>query len=354
MSNINPSLADVTGKSPHSAIHVDLDEEHNPPSFRSVMVRAPARLHLGFLDPTGSGGRRFGSLGLAIDNPKTKLTVAMASSFSAHGPDADRALLAAHRFGTAFAPDIKFCVEVEKAIPQHAGLGSGTQLALAVGAAVLKLAGRPISGAELAGQAERGARSGIGIAAFEHGGFIVDAGKSSDPKRAHLPPPVVMRAPFPETWRILLILADKAEGVHGDAEAAAFASLPPFGEARAAHVCKLVLMKLTPALLETDIVAFGAALTEIQEIVGAHFAAAQGGSAWSSPAVGRLARRLKDAGAVGIGQSSWGPTGFAFAESEDAAKRLYRTFVGEAKSEGLRLMIVTGRNSGATVDSVFS
>lgn len=354
MSNINPSLADVTGKSALSGIRVKLEDERDPPSFRAVLVRAPARLHLGFLDPTGSGGRRFGSLGLAIDDPKTKLTVAMASSFSAHGPEADRALLAAHRFGTAFAPDLKFCVEVEKAIPQHAGLGSGTQLALAVGAAIQKLSGRPISGAELAAHAERGARSGIGIAAFERGGFIVDAGKSDAPSRAHLPPPVVMRVPFPDAWRVVLILADKMEGVHGDAEAAAFASLPPFGEARAAHVCKLVLMKLAPALHEADIAAFGSAITEIQEIVGAHFAAAQGGSAWSSPAVGRIARRLKDAGAVGIGQSSWGPTGFAFAESEDAAKRLYRTFVGEAKSDGLRLLIVKGRNSGATVDSIFS
>jgi len=354
MSNINPTLRDTTGHSPPGAIHVNMDEEHNPPTFKSVLVRAPARLHLGFLDPTGSAGRRFGSLGLAIDAPKTKLTVAMASSFSAHGPEADRALLAAHRFGTVFAPDLKFCVEVERAIPQHAGLGSGTQLALAVGAGILKLAGRKFDGAELARNSERGARSGVGIAAFESGGFIVDAGKSLDPAHAGLPPPVVMRADFPENWRALLILEEASVGVHGDAETAAFASLPPFKESASAHICRLVLMKLAPALHDPDIGAFGEALTEIQEIVGAHFASAQGGSAWASPKVGRMAARLRDAGAVGIGQSSWGPTGFAFVASEDAAKRLYHTFVGDAKSDGLKLLIVRGRNAGATVDSVFS
>ena len=113
-------------------------------------------------------------------------------------------------------------------------------------------------------------------------------------------------------------------------------------------------MQLAPALHEADLAGFGAALTEIQEIVGAHFASAQGGSPWSSPAVGRMAAKLKAAGAVGIGQSSWGPTGFAFAPSEVAAKRLYHSFVGDAKADGLRLLIVKGRNTGGTVESVFS
>ena len=354
MSNINPSLADKSGKAPSDAIHFKLDEDRKPKAFRAVMVRAAARLHLGFLDPSGTGGRKFGSIGLAIDAPKTKLTVAMASSFSAHGPESDRALLAAHRFGSVFAPDLKFCVEIERAIPPHAGLGSGTQMALAVGAGILKLAGQQQMGAGLGALSERGARSGVGIAAFEQGGFVVDAGKPVDPGKSDQPPPVVMRAPFPDAWRGILILDDRAQGVHGEQETAAFASLPLFKETAAAHICQLVLMRLAPALHETDIAAFGSALTEIQQIVGGHFAAAQGGSPWSSPAVGRLASAMSAAGAVGIGQSSWGPTGFAFVESEDAAKRLYHSFVGEAKGEGLKLMIVQGRNSGASVESIFN
>ncbi len=353
MSNINPSLAGVTGKSP-DALRIKLPEDTKPKTFRKVMVRAPARLHLGFLDLSGGVGRRYGGLGLAIDAPKTKLSVAMASSFSASGPESDRALLAAHRYGAEFAPDIKFCVEIERAIPTHAGLGSGTQLNLAIGAAILKLSGQNRSGAQIGALAERGARSAIGIAAFEHGGFIVDAGKSLDPAHASAPPPVVMRAPFPDDWRAILIMDEQIQGVHGDRETAAFASLPPFPSAAAAHICHLVLMQLAPALYESDIASFGAALTQIQEIVGHHFASAQGGSAWSSPAVGRMASKLKDAGAVGIGQSSWGPTGFAFTPTETAAKSLYHSFVGDAKADGLKLLIVRGRNTGATIDSIFS
>ena len=354
MSNINPTLADVTGKSPSDAIHIKLPEDTKPRTFRKVIVRAPARLHLGFLDPTGALGRRYGSLGLAIDDPKTKLAISIASSFSAGGPESDRALLAAHRFGSAFAPDLKFCVDVERAIPPHAGLGSGTQLALAVGAGVLKLAGQNRPAGLIGELAERGARSSIGIGAFETGGFIVDAGKSLNPGKSSPPPPILMRAHFPENWRCILILDERNQGVHGDRETAAFASLPPFPVTSAAHICHLVMMQLTPALHEQDLAAFGAALTEIQEIVGAHFAAAQGGSAWSSPAVGRIASKLSDAGAVGIGQSSWGPTGFAFTRDEASAKSIYHSFVQEAKGEGLKLLIVRGRNTGASVESIFS
>jgi predicted sugar kinase len=110
-------------------------------------------------------------------------------------------------------------------------------------------------------------------------------------------------------------------------------------------------MRLLPALHDQDIAQFGAALTEIQQIVGAHFAAAQGGSPWSSPPVGKLVGRLAEAGAVGIGQSSWGPTGFAFVESADAAARLYSTFVEEATAAGLEVLVATGRNRGASIST---
>ena len=228
----------------------------------------------------------------------------------------------------------RYKAEISAAIPAHAGLGSGTQLALAIGTALIRLEGLDVTPRQLGELVERGARSAIGMAAFEQGGFIVDGGRG---KVEHAPP-VVARAPFPERWRALLVLDRNAVGVHGDREAAAFAALPPFPDAAAGHLCRLILMQLLPALHEEDIGAFGAALTETQEIVGKHFASAQGGSPWSSAAVGRLVKRLAGAGAVGIGQSSWGPTGFAFTDSEAAAARLYSTFVEEATAQGLEIL----------------
>ncbi|MBX9926834.1 MAG: GHMP kinase [Hyphomicrobiaceae bacterium] len=330
--------------------------EHSGPrdGTPGTTVTTAARLHLGFIDPDGTSGRRFGSIGLAIDRPATRLTVRTAAEFGATGPEADRAIKAARRYSHAFAGGAPFHVDVAEAIPPHTGLGSGTQLALAIGAAILRnVSGRaetdPGMANRLGAMAERGARSAIGIASFTGGGFIIDAGKSPRPELAEAPPALLMQIPFPEAWRVILIVDDRVEGVHGDAETAAFAALPPFGAAAAARLSHIVLMQLAPALLEADLDTFGAALTEIQERVGGYFAPAQGGSAWSSPAVGALARRLQQAGATGIGQSSWGPTGFAVLPDQAAAESLYRSFVEEAKALGLSLAIVRGRNTGARI-----
>ncbi|CEJ85235.1 Beta-ribofuranosylaminobenzene 5'-phosphate synthase family [Hyphomicrobium sp. GJ21] len=315
-------------------------------SSATIRVRAPARLHLGFLDLNGAIGRRFGSIGLAVDHPETELTLKRSARHEAHGFESARALALVKKF----AGDTKgagYSVDVQKAIPAHAGLGSGTQLALSIGAAIARMEGRTLTPDDLAQLGERGARSGIGLAAFASGGFIVDGGKGADDR----PPPLTVRCDFPDAWRVMLIFERDSAGVSGEAETTAFADLPEFPQSSAAHICHLVLMKLIPGLKETDLAAFGSALTEIQEIVGGYFASKQGGSVWTSPAVGRLAHRMRDLGARGIGQSSWGPTGFAFVDSPDAAQRLYDSLVEEAKGDGLSILVAQGRNTGASIEA---
>ncbi len=313
--------------------------------MRAIHVSAPARLHLGFVDLNGSLGRKYGSLGLAVDRPATELVVSETSEFSAEGPESARAGEILRRFAGLYAPGKSFSVKVQQAIPAHAGLGSGTQLALAIGSAVLKLAGSHASARSLGEVVDRGARSAIGITAFERGGFIVDGGRGASTR----PPPTVVRLEFPPAWRAILVLDPRDVGVHGEKETAAFYALPAFPESLAGHLCRLTLMRLLPGLVERDLAAFGSALSEIQSIVGDHFSAAQGGTPWSSPPVGRIVRRLGEAGATGLGQSSWGPTGFAFLPDEAAAQRLYSSLVEEAKAEGLELTIVQGRNTGAVL-----
>jgi beta-RFAP synthase len=315
----------------------------------AVRVVAPARLHLGFLDLNGSLGRRFGSIGLAIDRPATELILSRAGSLEAEGPDHARALSAIRRVREIYGLTGSYHADVLSAIPPHAGLGSGTQLALAAGVGLMALEGMEHGTEEIGGVLERGARSAIGIGAFASGGFIVDGGRGAEDR----PPPILVRADFPDAWRALLILDNRTAGVHGTQEAKAFAELPPLPENAAAHVCRLVLMQLTPGLMEGDSAAFGAALTEIQTIIGSHFAVAQGGQ-WTSPGVGRIAQKLKAEGAFGIGQSSWGPTGFAFAASKEIAQRLYDSVIEAARAEGLEMLIAKGRNRGASVERIAS
>lgn len=313
---------------------------------RSIRIRAPGRLHLGFLDLNGRLGRRFGSLGLAIDHPATEVVVTRADGLVTVGPESRRAAAAAIKVVDLFGLGTGHRIEVVEAIPAHAGLGSGTQLSLAVGAAMLRLDGRILPAHEIGDALDRGARSAIGMAAFDSGGFVVDGGRGNSDR----PPPVIIQQRFPEDWRVMLVLDRNGEGVHGDKEATAFANLAPFPDERAAHLCRLVMMQLAPAIAEQDIRAFGAAVTEIQEVVGSHFAAAQGGRLWTSPAVEMLVKAMARQGAVGIGQSSWGPTGFAFTPSEEVAQTLYRAFVQDAKARGLEILVARGRNAGAQIE----
>ncbi|MFA5900881.1 MAG: beta-ribofuranosylaminobenzene 5'-phosphate synthase family protein, partial [Hyphomicrobium sp.] len=277
----------------------------------SVRIVAPARLHLGFLDLNGDLGRMFGSIGLAINLPRTELILKRSHAYKGEGPDYARAVATIHRLAEKYALTSAYDVKIVSAIPPHAGLGSGTQLALAAGAALMTLEGIGHEPARLGEMVERGARSAIGMAAFEHGGFIVDGGRGALDRA----PPILVQSKFPNAWRALLVMDASTAGVHGIDEAEAFAALPPLPADQAAHVCRLVLMQLVPGLMESDIAAFGDALTEIQKIVGGHFANAQGGSPWTSPGVERVVEAMRAAGAYGLGQSSWGPTGFAFAPS---------------------------------------
>ena len=311
----------------------------------TVEIFAPARLHLGFLDLDGGLGRRFGGLGLAIDGFGTRLTLARADVPAASGPGATRALAYLERAaaGLGLPPDAR--ITLTEASPEHAGLGSGTQLGLAVAAALARLHRASIATPQLAQAIGRGARSGVGIGAFDLGGFIVDGGLGADAE----PAPVISRLDFPGEWRVLLILDHARHGLHGNAERTAFGALPDFTEALAGHLCRLVLLRLLPGIAARDFAAVSAALGEIQQRLGDYFSAAQNGR-YSSPTVAEVLAWLHAADIVGIGQSSWGPTGFALIESVAHADALATALRDRfAAMRNLEFRLVAGRNHGADI-----
>ncbi|MGE3771812.1 MAG: beta-ribofuranosylaminobenzene 5'-phosphate synthase family protein [Gammaproteobacteria bacterium] len=311
----------------------------------TYVVHAPARLHLGFVDLNGDLGRRFGSLGLAIDGLGTRVRAAPAARLVVDAADADttaRVTALLTRLCAALAPGRALHVGIESSVPVHAGLGSGTQLALAVAQAATRALGVPASLRELASFGERGLRSGIGIAAFEGGGFVVDGGRGAQTTS----PPLLARLRFPDDWRCVLVFDDALTGLSGQRERAAFASLAPMSEAAAGALARQVLVALLPALVERDFAAFSRAVAAVQRANGEYFAPAQGGPYTSARVGDLLAAVVREFGYTGIGQSSWGPTGFVFAPDAASAAAV-ASFVDARKAEGLRCQIVTGNNVGA-------
>jgi len=314
--------------------HADIDSP--------VAVVAPARLHLGFVDLNGGLGRSFGSIGLAIDGMDVRVWARPAERCDVRGADPARVVPILERVCARYAPGRAVDVLVEQRAPAHAGLGSGTQLALAVADAAARALGVTAGARELAALAGRGLRSGIGIGAFEGGGFLVDGGRGP----ASTTPPLIARLAFPAAWRCVLLFDDHLAGLSGQRERAAFAELPRMSEADAATLSRVVLVGLLPALAEADFDAFSRSVATVQAAVGDYFAPAQGGRYTSSRVGAMLEGLARESGLPGIGQSSWGPTGFIFAPDAAQAAAVAAA-IDARKADGLRCQIVTGNNTGA-------
>jgi beta-RFAP synthase len=285
-------------------------------------------------------------MGLAIDGLQTRLTIRRAERTEVKGAERVRAGRYLEAMQRILGLDGAYHLHVEEAVPAHAGLGSGTHLALAVAAALRSLHCLPLDTERDAERLGRGTRSGAGIGLFREGGLVVDGGRRLDQGG---PPPVVSRVAFPDEWRVLVVLDPRRQGLHGAEEGAAFARLPPFPESEAARLCRLVLMQVLPALAERDLVSFGMAIKEVQARLGDHFAPLQGGSRFNSPDVAAVLDLLDREGAYGIGQSSWGPTGFAFAPSLCEAERLAAVVRRHPCARALDIRICKGLNRGAAV-----
>ena len=339
-----------------------LKQYHNTQPNKAVRVSAPARLHLGFLDLNGDSGRKFGSIGLAINSHYTIVKVQRAKHVSVTGQYASPQIIQkAESLLTRFyqsvgkdiaASDQNVALTIEQLIPEHAGFGSGTQLALAIGTALCYLHNISTTTAEIAQHLGRGKRSGIGIAAFDLGGFIIDGGN----KPGHLtPPPLLAHHQLPNEWRMVLIADPEHKGVHGQQEKTAFMTLAKFPLINSQAICHLCLMQLLPALVEKDIDQFGNAITKIQRLIGDHFAPAQGGR-YTSDNVACVLEQALNIGHSGIAQSSWGPTGIIFVDSETTAKSLIsdlKTYAQSALSAGnqLTFSIAQADKQGATIET---
>lgn len=317
---------------------------------KKVFVETTARLHMGFFDLHGGLGRKFGSIGLSLDAPSLHLSATYQKDLEVKGSEAvhpdklARIEHAAKRFLQHLNIVTGANIWVDECMQTHAGLGSGTQISLAVGAALSQLYGLHLSTREIALNMQRGRRSGIGIAAFDVGGILIDGGRHAQT----ILPPILARYDFPQDWRILLIFDEAELGVHGAQELQAFSELPEFPQDLAAELCRHVLMQAMPALVEQDLNAFGQSIQILQQYTGDYFSPAQGGR-YASPSVTRVLNKLASLGVACFGQSSWGPTGFAVFENSAMAEKHLSILKTEFAELNLDWRICAARNRGATI-----
>jgi beta-ribofuranosylaminobenzene 5'-phosphate synthase len=315
---------------------------------RSVTVTTGSRLHFGLFAFDAETGPSFGGAGLMIAEPHVQVRASIAEEFSCTGTMADRVRSAVQRLVDVGLLPVAPCCRIEElaAPPPHSGLGSGTQLTLATATAVLKLfANAAPTAIELSQRLARGRRSAIGTHGFAHGGLLVDAGKSTADEVA----PLAARIALPKEWRVLLLLPRKEQGIAGDSEERAFACLPAIPASTTNELRDLALDEIVPAAKAANLPEFAAAVSRFNRLSGDCFSTVQGGP-YSSASAARWIERLAILGAP-AGQSSWGPTLFAFAQHESHAQQLADAIRRDADADGWRIRIARPLNSGARIET---
>lgn len=329
----------------------------------SVIVRTGARLHFGLLAVDPPVGRRFGGAGMMVSPPGFHLRATTEDAADdvvtgAAAATAERILEFVRRARAAVVaeqPLPALRIDVRAEIPSHGGLGSGTQLGLAVASLVRYFArraggqscaeaARPAPATELARDVGRGARSSIGIHGFDLGGFLVEAGKHAGEDIS----PLVLRIDVPEAWRFLLVRPPHAAGLSGEAEHRAFRELGSMSPELTGRLCRIVLMDWAPALQSGDFAAASEALYQFGRAVGEYFAPVQGG-AYADPQMRILAEELRRRGIAGVAQTSWGPTLAIACPNAGAAETLQRDLHSRREWSDCRFECAAPLNRGAEI-----
>ena len=297
-------------------------------------IQTGARLHFGLLDVRSP----FGGCGVIVDWPATTVRFEPSPTFRCSGGHEKRlhpiARRVAAHFGLAEMPPVS--VTIRSAAPAHSGLGSGTQLSMAVAEGLLRAASLSDRQGEvetterrIVQLADRGHRSAVGAIGYFRGGWVTEGTPGHD----RVPSDDVLgrldrRLSVPSAWRVGILLPHAAatagaSPVSGTDEQRRFDSLPEAPREQRDQLVSLLWDQLMPAIERVDFSSFGDCLTRYNRLSGQLFADAQGGP-YHGEATTRLIETLLDRGHRGVGQSSWGPGVFVWFESAEHAEAFGR------------------------------
>ncbi len=315
--------------------------------MKKITVLTPSRIHIALIDLNGSIGRIDGGIGLTLSDPGFRIVAQISDRTEISGNDeiSERARrIVGILQKKCDIGNVK--IDIEKSIPSHVGLGSGTQLSLGIAQALCKLYGLNYSHQEIAYLVGRGGTSGIGVAAFSHGGFIVDGGHSLSEKTSFLPssassgikpPPIIARYNFPD-WDILITIP-KCKHISGEEEVRLFQTLCPLSLDDVRSIAHVVLLKIMPAIVQKDLLSFSESINYIQTI------------GWKKVEIEKqdaIIRRTMDFlhnnGGYGVGLSSWGPAIFCFGENLRTLELKVKEFLPDC-----HCFITKANNTGATI-----
>ncbi|OYP35519.1 hypothetical protein [Rhodopirellula sp. MGV] len=298
---------------------------------QTIRIKTGARLHFGLLDCLPP----FGGLGVMIDAPATTIQLTQSDQttidprISSIGFEArTRAIMAraAKHFG--LPRPIPVNVSLLEYPPTHSGFGSGTQYSLAFAESYCRLiSSNPIDKETLVIDiAARARRSAVGAHGYFVGGLIFETNQESSEQTAdNRLNAIAGRVETPPDWCVLLIRPNQTPPpVAGDKEQTQFDKLDRDPK-RTERLKQIAIKEVMPAAERGDFESFANSIESYNYESGLLFEAVQGGP-YNGEAVATIVDRLKHQGTSGAGQSSWGPTVFAWCENRERADRLRESF----------------------------
>ncbi len=318
-------------------------------------MKTGARLHLGFYSFVDHGiGRAYGGLGLAIERPRMVVEIERSGEVSIEAPEEHRDVV--EEVVRAFGAPLR--VKLRECIPRHVGLGSTTQLVLALATGIARILDVDVDEWSVAAAFARGPVSGVGVATFLMGGLVVDSGTSIEALRRYpalspedVPRPIAW-VPLPEEWRFIIVVPP-GKGLDESKELNLLSEPREVPREVAYELLRQVFLKLLPAARRGDARAFGEAVSRIQRIVGEYFSQSQGG-VFAAPHGDAVAEALEVCGSLCVGQSSWGPAMYGLAPSPEKGEEVANCVLRNLLRRGIDATVFTTppRNVGRVVEVV--
>ncbi|MCS3900798.1 beta-ribofuranosylaminobenzene 5'-phosphate synthase [Methanococcus voltae] len=317
---------------------------------------------MGLIDMNGSVGRIDGGIGATLDYPNCEIVgkesneIEIEFSSSISNKTAEEDLKALYNRMYTSANNILnkigqtgISLKLKEVIPAHTGLGSGTQVSLSTGKLTSSIYGYNLDAYSIAQLTGRGGTSGIGVSGFEYGGFIVDGGhtfgrnaekidyKPSSASKNVKTAPLLFRHNF--DWDVVLTIPKipVEEQVADKKEVDIFKKFCPVPEIDVNRFCRLVLMKMMPAIIENNMKSFGECINEIQ---GLGFKGAE--VQLQKSTLKNLLIHLQNISYSGL--SSFGPTIYSLGDKKEIIEYSNEFF----DREGLEgdIIISKGNNTG--------
>jgi beta-ribofuranosylaminobenzene 5'-phosphate synthase len=330
-----------------------------------LIIETPSRLHVTLIDLNGKYDRIDGGVGITTENPRLVLEGRDGYDdihIDFANPESDllsletkkdyqsKIISATGKINEFLNIEGGYHFTVKEIFPTHSGLGSGTQLSLAVAKLILKMNEQDLSAVEIGQIVGRGGTSGIGVASFDQGGFIVDAGHRKTDKKNFLPssaskaspPPILARYDFPEDWNIIMVIPEVQRKVYGEGEVNIFQKYCPIPLEDVRELIHILFMQMMPAVLEEDLDQFGRSIDQVQTT---GFKKVE--LSLQNPFIKDLMDDLKSSGAAGVGMSSFGPTVYAVTDTN--YKEIYRAARNTMKDREGEIYLTKSRNCGANL-----